>query len=314
MLMTFEELEQIRQKYNEKRKALFRSLLIPYAIILSFIVGTNLLTIAKSGEVDLLTLVIMAPFVVITSALPITVILTIIYVIINVSKNTDYEKEYRNAYKNYFVSSTMKKIFTDLTYSHKSSMPYGEISKTGIMRMGDCYSSNDYCTAKYKGANFKQADVHLQEEHTDSDGDRTYVTIFRGRYIIFDFDKTIQKRLVVAGKSFRNEKIDKNFERIKLESSEFNKTFDVFAEDGFEAFYILNPAVMERIMKLSNIHNNQIMLAFYKGEMHIAINNNIDSFEPARPTKPIDEKAEFNKVINDLKVITNIVDEMKLAK
>jgi hypothetical protein len=193
-------------------------------------------------------------------------------------------------------------------------MPREVLADTGMIMMGDLYSSNDYCIAKYKGFPFIQADIHIQEEHEDSDGDRTYTTIFRGRWITFDFKKDFGKKLLVTGKQFYPAKKDKSFRKIELESNEFNRMFNVYAQDGFEAFYLLDPAVMERIMKLSELHNGRVMVCFTDGKMHIAINNNTDSFEPPRYTQPIDEKAEFDKVMNDIKVVTNIVDELKLVK
>ena len=56
------------------------------------------------------------------------------------------------------------------------------------------------------------------------------------------------------------------------------------------------------------------MVCFLDKKMHIAINDHRDAFEPASTRVPIDEKAEFDKVMNDIKVITNIIDEIKLVK
>ena len=309
--MDYNRLEQIRTTLNEKRakikNTVFRVYLIIFLIVLSFIVIS--LGTAKS------TIILEAIFGLIPFALYLAFFHFIGYIIAVSVVTKDDQIEYKNAYKSYFVTETFKKVFTDISYSHKAAMPRNLIADTRMMNMGDRYSSNDYVIAKYKGISFKQADVHIQEEHSDDDG-TTYVTIFRGRWIIFDLNKKFEKRLLVEGRHFGCARIAKqdNFKKMELESGEFNRNFDVRAQDGFEAYYLLDPAVMERIQKLSDLHNGRIMVCFADGKMHIGINNNIDSFEPPSPIAPIDEKKEFDKVINDIKVITNIVDEIKLIR
>jgi len=317
MFMTYEELEQIRKKYNEKRAKIRKVFLVPYLLVVFFFLSISLFPeiIAAIAEREAIFAIIRVAFFQIISTLVSTsIFFFVIYLIVSTIKTSDEATDYRNAYKNYFITATFKKVFTDLQYNHAAGMPRVIPGSTGMMRLGDHYSSNDYTIAKYKGIGFSQADVHIQEEHTDSDGDTTYVTIFRGRYVVFDMHKKFEKKLMVVGKNFHAYKKDGSFRKIELESINFNRRFKVYAQDGFEAFYLLDPAVMERIEKLADLHNDRIMICFFENKIHIAINNNIDSFEPASPKLPIDEKTEFDKVINDIKVITNIIDEVKLVK
>lgn len=299
-LMTYQELEKLRITYNEKKKQITK-------YVLFIIGGLFALAILLSGASS--SMIFIVPFIFQF------VVFGFIISLIALSFGTRKEaEEYRNAYKSYFITSTFNSIFTDVKYAHNSAMPREVLASTGMMRMGDRYSSNDYTVAKYKDIPFSQADVHIEEEHTDSDGDTTYSTLFRGRYITFDFNKKFDKKLLVASKNFSAEKCDKTFRKIELESIDFNRQFVVYAQNGFEAFYLLDPAVMERIEKLANLYRGNVMVCFSDNKIHIAINNNTDSFEPASSKTPIDEKAEFNKVMNDIKVITNIVDELRLVK
>jgi hypothetical protein len=312
--MTYQELEEIRKRYNEKRaenrKKVFRISTPIYIFIVAMILISNLARMTMLSRFEFTSNL----FFIFTITIHYFIWSFVASFIFNAITNGNNYTEYRNAYKNYFISSTFNKIFTDVSYSHSAEMPYGIPSSTGVLYMGDRYSSNDYTVAKYKGIPFAQADVHIEERHRDSDGDVTYSTVFRGRYITFDFKKDFHKKLLVASKNFYGERHDKTFKRIELESTEFNKNFDVYAQDGFEAFYLLDPAVMERIQKLSDLHDGRIMICFSEKKLHIAINDHRDAFEPAPANAPINEKAEFEKVMNDIKVITNIVDEMKLVK
>ena len=309
--MNYEQLEQARLAIQNKEKKINDIFLTIFFGFIAVILIVSAITSFSAGtETSIFTF----GFSTFAMLFPFVFFLIIPYLIVRLFATSAETAAYRDAYKSYFITATFNKIFTNLSYSHTSAMPKEYVSGTGMMNMGDLYSSNDYTVAKYKGIPFKQADVHLQNESTDSDGNTTYHTIFLGRYVIFDYNKKFDKKLLVVGKNFDNSKIDKTFKKIQLESNEFNKNFYVYAQDGFEAYYLLDPAVMERIMKLDDLHNGRVMVCFLNNQIHIAINNNTDSFEPASYKKPIDEKHEFNKVMNDIKVITNIIDEIKLVK
>lgn len=308
--MDYNELEKARLEFlgklNKNRKLTLR--LFGGAVVLILIFAIFLLAHnGKLGDVILMCLIPMAW---------VTFILVISYAISQIIIYNMEQKPYRAAYKSHFVTETFKQVFTDLTYSHEAAMPKELIESTRMMNMGDVYSSNDYVVAKYNGIPFQQADVHIQKVSSDSDGGTNYETIFRGRWIIFDFNKHFERRLLVEGRQFGCAQISirDKFQKINLESGEFNKKFRVLAQDGFETYYLLDPAVMERMQRLSDLYNNRIMICFADSKMHIAINNSTDSFEPPSPRRPIDEQAEFNKVLNDIKVITDIVDELKLVK
>jgi hypothetical protein len=310
--MDYQQLEQARLAVRDKQKKIRDIVLKIYFGVIA--VAAVLSIFSLSNDISLrFSDVFMA---LVFPAIQFSIFALVGYIVASAIATSKEQKAYRDAYKSHFVTETLNKVFTDLTYAHDAAMPRSIIADTRMMNMGDTYGSNDYVIAKYKGIPFKQADVHIQEQHTDSDGDTTYVTIFRGRWITFDFNKKFEKRLLVEGKHFGCACISRSdkFQKIQLESIEFSRNFNVRAQDGFEAYYLLDPAVMERIQKLSDLHNGRVMVCFADNKMHIGINNNIDSFEPPSVKNPIDEKHEFNKVINDIKVITNIVDELKLVK
>ena len=71
---------------------------------------------------------------------------------------------------------------------------------------------------------------------------------------------------------------------------------------------------MVKMEELSEKYNNRLALYFADNKLIIGINNGNDSFEPPNPKLPIDEKAEIEKVSNDIKVITDFVDELHLDR
>lgn len=232
-------------------------------------------------------------------------------------------KRYRAAFKQAFVRHALESVFTDLTYQPDWGISYDTIAATKMMYMGDRYHSEDYICARYRNVRFEQSDVHIEEERqsTDSDGHThtEYVTIFRGRWMIFDFNKQFRANVQIAQKGFRTAKRKRFFgkketlfKKVEMESETFNKAFQVYAQDEHDAFYIITPAFMERIQNLAAHNKGKMMLCFVGNRLHIAIHDNKDSFEPGSVFKPIDEEKVTQKLRSEIEVITQFIDELSL--
>ena len=228
--------------------------------------------------------------------------------------------EFNNDFKNKYVLSSLNKIFTDLKYFPDKGLDYGVIANTRMMDMGDRYSSNDYFEGKYKNVNVKQADVHIEEEQqtTDSDGHTTttWVTIFEGKWMIFDFNKTFTANVQVSQKGFGNSRVnnwgEKNrYKKVEMEDAEFNKMFRIYAQNEHDAFYILTPSLMEKIKNLARTVSGKLLLCFINNELHIGLYNYKDSFEHS-VYKKIDEEKINDDISKEIKIITNFVDELDL--
>lgn len=310
--MSFEELERIRISYYQKKK---KGLTISAAIIIiSLILVVPIIVQVKNTHY---TFPLFALPILMTSLIFSIAISLIITALITKNEATAYRK----AYKAYFVSTSLAQTFTNLKYNHDSGLDAKFLSATGMINLGDRYHSDDLVVANYKNVNFIQADAHIEEEYEDSDGDKHYSTIFRGRFMFFEFPKKFDFRLEVIGCCFSayhipgsNAKSFKKIEKIETESTEFNKRFTVYAEDGLEAFYILDPAYIEKIQAIGEKYNYEIILGFIDNKLLVGINNGKDSFEPPSCSSPIDEKAELAKVSEDIKIITELVDQLKLSK
>lgn len=244
-----------------------------------------------------------------------------IYFIIMALANRSLHSQYRRAYKAYFVERNLQKTFTDLSYNHELGLNSSLLSLTGMVNTGDRYSSNDFASGKYKDVAFSQADVHIETEYTDSDGDTHYTTIFRGRFMIFEFPKQFNFKLAVVGKRFRayrkpgaNIKTGQKAEKISTESNEFNKMFRIYGQDGFEAYYILDPAFMVKLMNIATTHKNRVLFAFFENRLIVGLDDGKDSFEPPFPLKKINELKESDEVTGEIKTITEFIDQLSLDR
>ena len=289
--MTLEEVETLRKKAKDT---------LVKGILISAGIGFGLSIIAKTP-----------------AAIFHIIIIGVIITIVKVQKP---KNEFIQAFKNTFVLKSLQSVFTDLTYEPEKGIEESVIRNTQMMNMGDRYSSNDYVSGKYKNINVVQADVHIEEEHetTDSDGHttRTWVTIFRGKWMIFDFNKTFKANIQVSQKKFGNSKIKNwgqkvKYKKVMMEDQEFNNEFKTFAQDEHDAFYILTPSLMEKIKKLSSSIQGKLLFCFIDNKLHIGLQNGKDSFEHSIFTE-IDEEKVTNEIAQDIKIITNFVDELNL--
>lgn len=301
--MNLETIEELRRKYANKLIGIFVTMFI--GIILMLFAALIIFSSGSVGE-------LIAGF---CWLVPIIIIVTL-----SVLASKD-AKKYKDAYKTYFVNQSINQCFTDIQYDHDKGIQKEELKSTGMIRLGSIYRSNDYLSAKYHDVALHQADVDTKEEYTDSKGNTYYVTIFKGRWIVFEFPKPFTFRLQVVQKHFgaskkagKNHETGRKLKRISTESITFDNEFTVLAEDDFEAYYLLDPAFIDHIEQLAAGQNGKIMLCFKDNQLHVAVYDGKDAFEPPSPFKKIDESAEFAKTKQGIKTITDYVDFLKLDR
>ena len=298
--MSISELKQLQEsiiRKNKKCNLIGAIVIVASALLLIFI-----MLLAKK---DLFIL----PFII--------VIEFIIFLIVKNTINSKDIEKFNKEFKNIFVLKSLQNFFGDVFYRQENGFSEEYINQVGMLYTGDSFSSNDYISGSYKNIKFEQSDIHIQErrEEKDSNGNTTvvWVTIFLGRLMIFDFYKNFKANIRVASNNFGASTLPrkKNFSKVKMEDVEFNKKFSVCAENEHDAFYILTPNFMEKIKDITKKLNCGIMLGFVDSKLHIALDNNKDSFE-YNVFKPINEK-EIEEYINkDIKIITDFVDELNL--
>lgn len=226
--------------------------------------------------------------------------------------------EFKTKYKEMFVQSNLEGVFDNLNYQPNIGISRDIIKNTQMMQMGNKYHSNDYIEADYNGVHFIQSDVCIQEETHDSENRSHTETYFRGRWMIFDFNKEFKANVQVVQNGFKHAKRkrlfgkeEEKYKKVEMEDVTFNKEFKIFAQNEHDAFYILTPQMMERIRNIANNIDGYLILCFIDNNLHVGIHTNRDSFEPSM-MKEIDPEVEKQKIINDINLITTFVNDLSL--
>lgn len=177
----------------------------------------------------------------------------------------------------------------------------------GLIRDGNTINSNDYISGTYKDIKFEQSDIEVKDIQNTSDG-KEILYIFNGRFFIFEFEKNFKYFLQIK----ESRAIISANQRIQVEDIEFNKKFLVKANSQQEAFYMLTPIFIENIKQIEKISKGRIMFSFIDNKLYIALDGHKGAFEPS-VLKGVDEERMYENIIDDIKVITNFVNELKLS-
>lgn len=237
--------------------------------------------------------------------------------VIAVSMNSSKKiAKFRYAFKESYIKLEFEKAFDTKAEFRWSGYDFETIEDSYVVPFGNQYESDDYVKLKYKGVMIERGDVCTKNiTHT---GKTTIVTqLFSGPYMIFSFPKKISNFMVIREKEFLNggkpggmfSNCPKT-EKIQLESVEFNDRFHVYAQDEHDAFYLLTPTFMEKLMDLENRYQGKCYFGFMNDQFHVAIDSGKNSFE-ANLFKTIDDNVIYDH-IRDIEEIKEMVEILNL--
>jgi len=221
--------------------------------------------------------------------------------------SNDCIKKMSIEFKNKYIPEALNKVFEDSFYKATEGFYESELTSTRILTIQDRYKSEDLISGSFEGVNFRSADVHQQDVRRHGKT-TTIVTVFKGRVYEFDFFKNFKYNLLLLQPG-KYRPFD-NFKKIKLESIQFNSEFKIYAKNEHEAFYILTPHFMEKLLVLDYEYYDKIYFSFKDNKLYIAIDNRIDNFD-IRPFRSLDESV-IDEYVNEFNIIKDFITYLKL--
>lgn len=225
--------------------------------------------------IDILAIIIILCSGAIFLIMPVLFINLFVIIIVNIlfSKNTN---SYNGKYKEIVVKKLMNNFYDNLEYFPNKEMPE-YIYRNLRYEYYNKYRSDDYLEALINNKNsIQMAEILTQEEETykDSDGHTKTRTItkFHGLFAKIELDKSINTELKITqnGGAFLSGK------QLKMDSSEFEKHFDVQISDKILGMQLLTADVMQELVDFENntkmkfdifIKGNELYLRFHSGNM-----------------------------------------------
>ena len=222
--------------------------------------------------------------------------------------------DYTQEFKERVIEPLIHFIDKDLRYMEDMHISESKFINSRLFTSTpDKIEGNDYIAGMIDGVKIELSDIHAQKRDKDSKGRSSWRTIFRGLFIITEFNKNFSGKTVVLPDSAQNSFGDlignwlqshniNRDELIKMDDPEFEREFVVYGSDQIEARYILSHSLMKRLLSFKKKSGHKVYISFVYNNVYIAIEYGKDLFEPS----------VFNTLL-DYKVAMDYLQTLHLA-
>ncbi len=234
-------------------------------------------------------------------------------------------KNYTFNFKQKIIEPLIGAIDEQLSYSPQDYIPRHAFEHSELFTSRiDRYNGNDYIKGKIDEIPIEFSDLYVEKKEKGNKNQDYYSTIFRGLFIISEFNKNFQGKTIVVpdiaqstfgdliGNWFQANNIFRN-PLVKMDNPEFEKEFVVYATDQIEARYILSHSLMQRILNFQKKSKQAIYLSFITNRIYLAIDYNKDLFEPSVFRSLLEYRIAM-EYIETLHLVVGIVEELQLNK
>ena len=217
-----------------------------------------------------------------------------------------------------FKSQVLTKLIVselgpDAIYEANGGISIEEINALHAFQRPDRYRQEDFISHIYNGVPYELCDTVLEEKVVTTDGrGNTHVSYhpyFRGRMVKIDYRKNLNIDLTIVKTplaGFRPGELTK----FQTELIEFNETFQCYAKNAEEGFYILTPSFLNKLLEFEKYYRGSLYFIFKYNCLYILINDNRDSLE-LNVDHPIDE-SQLQRLKSDLFLPSAIINELHL--
>jgi Protein of unknown function (DUF3137) len=294
------ELDGVLRPLEEERKKISRGVLIS---ILFVAIAAILFYIATSAH-SVVAVVFAFTF----------IVTAIIVFVVFYSRRGKYVA----SFKQKIVARIINFVDPALSYDPGAHIHQNDYEKSGLfLQDPDSYMGDDYVEGKRDKTFFCFSELNTKHK-VGSGKNEHWETIFQGLFFIADFNKNFSGRTYVW--SEENPQLNfftkifssfsRGLEKVKLESTEFERCFIVYSNDQVEARYLLTPSFMERIMKLQAMMGQGISFSFVNTNINVAVPISGDLFEPSFFSA--NDYQKLGDYYNTVHIVFDIIDELKL--
>ena len=231
-------------------------------------------------------------------------------------------KDYTSVFKEKIISPLIDSLDEKLNYHKDLHISEHLFNRSKLFSSPDRYSGNDLVKGEIQDTKIRFSDFHAEKRHKNSKGKDNWSTIFKGLFIVAEFNKNFIGETVVlpdtAQSTFGNlighwlqSKNLSRDELVKMDDVEFEKKFVVYSDDQIEARYILSHSIMKKLVIFEKKFGHPLYISFVKNHIHMAINYNKDMFEPSIFTSLLEYKVAM-EYVDTLHLVSAIIEELKL--
>ncbi|EDZ61275.1 putative Galanin [Sulfurimonas gotlandica GD1] len=231
-------------------------------------------------------------------------------------------KDYTTEFKQSVIKPLIHAIDDKLSYNSNHHVTEHIFTRSDLFSEPDRMNGNDYVRGNIDGTKIEFSDIHAEKRHKNSKGQESWSTIFKGLFIVAEFNKNFHGKTLVLpdtaqstfGNLIGNWLQSNNFSRdelVKMDDNNFEKEFVVYSSDQIEARYILSHSLMKKLLDFKNKSEHPVYISFIGNHIHMAVYYDKDLFEPSVFRSLLEYKIAM-EYVKTLHLAISIVDELKL--
>lgn len=232
-------------------------------------------------------------------------------------ENKEYQKEIKRT-----LFPRLLKIFSDeIKHSNYDKISPSVFNHTKLFAESiDYVNGDDYIEGKYKEVEFKIAENTLLTERKEtSSKKKESVELFKGIAMQFIIPKKIKSRILIYSKNMFK-KVPKGYEKVVLESSVFNKKYEIYVEQEInnegqiEARYLFNTLFMERFIQLQKSFKvGKMQCSVYGNSIVMLLKTNKDMFEMNHLLGRIDDINQYYRLFDEFAAVLSFMEILPLS-
>ncbi|MEZ0260763.1 MAG: DUF3137 domain-containing protein [Alphaproteobacteria bacterium] len=226
-----------------------------------------------------------------------------------------YEREYKSK-----VMPMVARLLGLSSYSSGGGLTVAEMQPSKILPQHTTCKTEDYFEGNYKGARLRFCELRLEKTVQRGKTSETIV-VFNGLAVMIKLPKqkfygqTVLVRDADGLAEWIAEK-SMDLKRANLVDPVFEKKFTVYTNDQVEARYLIDPAMMERIQKISEVYAAKNMSMSYYGDSQILslVDCTRNHFEPPGIYVPSTNIDAVMNIKHELSALLNFIDFLEFYR
>lgn len=233
---------------------------------------------------------------------------------------------YRKNYKLKVFDALVSELGNNYSYAVDGKIDDEVIRESGIFHKFTKVKSEDLIQGKFDEYSFQMLETNLwyhkrkhdDRQWRDSNTGEAYSYIFKGLFFVGKIPLSFPTDIWILSKDHPKvhpvSRVQEGWEKVRVDHSKFRLEYDVYAADKEMAAQILQPGILDTIIKAKESvvdPKMRLELSFQNNTVYISISTLKELFEPPMKT-PVTDKEDFKSNFKYLVNTTSLLQQLTL--
>jgi len=209
-----------------------------------------------------------------------------------------------NYYKENVINGLVTNVFENANYIHNRGINESKYNSRAFQDRYDRFSSEDLVMTNNE-FELVFSEVHTEDRSEDKDGNTTYSTSFLGIYGYCNICRDINTDISITSNRLFGGKT-----KVKMDMPQFEKIYDVFADDKIVAVQLLTADVMTELLDLKEKLGYMFEIVIERGKIYFRIHSG-DMFEMAvfKNSMGVELLHKYYNILEHIDKITKMINK-----